>query len=104
VPGGNSSPYIKRLWPSRYPLQPGRTRSGNWSSLRSRKAEKQFVGAGVGIAEERQSARVGQICIAVANNVRGIQPSFRITRGQESDCAEPIFLIFPVRLQGRQAP
>src|SRR5258708_6009486 len=23
VPGGNSSPYIKRLWPSRYPLHSG---------------------------------------------------------------------------------
>jgi hypothetical protein len=69
VPGGNSSPYIKRLWPSRYPLQSGRTRSGNWSFLRSRKGEKQFVSAGVWIAEKRQSARVGQICIAdqVAN-------------------------------------
>jgi hypothetical protein len=72
------------------------------------------VTAGVRIAEKRQSARVGQMCIAdqVAHNVRGMQPSFRIIRGQESDCAEPIFLILPVRLeivfalgpQGRQAP
>jgi hypothetical protein len=36
------------------------------------KREKRFVSAIVGIAEKRQSARVGQICIAdqVANNVR----------------------------------
>ena len=57
----------------------------------------QFVSAGVGIAREVPSTRVGQICIAeqVANNVRGIEPSFRIIRGQESDRAEPIFLILP---------
>ena len=54
------------------------------------------------------------VCIAdqVANDVRAIEPSFRIIRGQEFDRAEPVFLILPVRLEivfalapkGRQAP
>jgi hypothetical protein len=57
---------------------------------------------------------LGQMCVAdqVANDIRGIQPSFRIIRGQEFDDAEPVVLTLPVRLeivfalgpQGRQAP
>ena len=55
----------------------------------------------VGIAQKRQRARVGQMCIAdqVTNDVCGIKPSFQIIVGQEFDCAEPVFLILPVRLE-----
>ena len=68
---------------------------------RGRKREKEFVRAGVRIAEECQQACVGQMCVAaqIANDVGGEKPSFWVISWQEFDRAEPVRLILPVWLQ-----
>jgi hypothetical protein len=53
---------------------------------RGRKREKEFVRAGVRIAEECQLACVGQICVAaqIADDVRAEKPSFWSSVGKNS--------------------
>ena len=57
-----------------------------------------LIGYLYGITSERKLVEGLRMHLAW-RRVRGIQPSFRIIRGQQSDCAEPIFLISLVRLE-----
>ena len=59
-------------------------------------------GVGVGAYSTSKAAMVSlvkTVAAQVANDVRGIQPSFQVIAGQEFDRAEPVFLILPVRLE-----